>query len=186
MSRAKQFDPQAAVLAATDLFWRQGYADTSLADLEARLCVGRKSLYDTFGSKKDLFLLSLDAYLQTPYPIARKGAGWPEIVEMFEDGPPYDPRYRACLFANTILEFGTHADAEVSQRIGRHLARLQRLFARALERAIRARDVPAVDVPATARYLTSSLQGLSIMAKGGASVSALRSIATCIVASVAR
>ena len=59
---AKQFDPQAALERARDLFWRRGYDGTGLTELEAALGVGRKSLYDTFGNKRALYLAALEQY----------------------------------------------------------------------------------------------------------------------------
>jgi AcrR family transcriptional regulator len=46
--------PPEALEQARDLFWRRGYDGTGVAELEAELGVGRKSLYDTFGNKRAL------------------------------------------------------------------------------------------------------------------------------------
>ena len=59
---AKQFDPVLALERARDLFWSSGYASTGIAELEAALGVGRKSLYDTFGNKRALYLRALGHY----------------------------------------------------------------------------------------------------------------------------
>jgi len=57
---AKQFDPERALERARDLFWRRGFDGTGLAELEAELGIGRKSLYDTFGKKRALYLAALE------------------------------------------------------------------------------------------------------------------------------
>ena len=44
------------------LFWRKGYAATSVEDLIATLQLSRSSLYDTFGDKRTLFLEALKLY----------------------------------------------------------------------------------------------------------------------------
>lgn len=44
------------------LFWRQGYEATSMAELLAATGLSKSSLYATFGGKRDLFLAALDAY----------------------------------------------------------------------------------------------------------------------------
>src|SRR5688572_8958498 len=62
---AKSFDPQIALERARDLFWRRGYAATGITELEVALGIGRKSLYDTFGSKRELFLRALEHYADT-------------------------------------------------------------------------------------------------------------------------
>lgn len=62
---AKSFDPEHALALARDVFWSRGYAGTSISDLEAALGVGRKSLYDTFGSKRALYLRSIEQYTES-------------------------------------------------------------------------------------------------------------------------
>ena len=47
---------------AMNLFWRQGYAATSIADLVACMGIGRGSLYNEFGNKHDLFVWALRHY----------------------------------------------------------------------------------------------------------------------------
>ena len=54
-----------ALLAARDLFWRHGYDGTGIRQLEEGLGIGRKSLYDTFGSKRELFHAALERYGRT-------------------------------------------------------------------------------------------------------------------------
>ena len=103
---------------------------------------------------------------------------------MFLDAPSLDPNYRACLLANTILEFGLEEDEEVAVRIKRHMARLEACFSRALQNAIDRKEVPPLPVAVTARYLTSSLQGIAVMAKGGASLTTLKDIVEVILSSL--
>jgi TetR/AcrR family transcriptional repressor of nem operon len=60
--RTREFDTEAAVDAAMELFWARGYEATSVDDLVARLGIGRGSLYAAFGSKHALYLPRLDRY----------------------------------------------------------------------------------------------------------------------------
>jgi TetR/AcrR family transcriptional regulator, transcriptional repressor for nem operon len=62
---AKSFDPEQALARARDVFWRRGYAGTAISELESAIGVGRKSLYDTFGSKRALYLRSIEQYTET-------------------------------------------------------------------------------------------------------------------------
>lgn len=47
------------------MFWAQGYEAASLRQLLDAMGIGRKSPYDTFGTKRDLFLKTLDHYGRT-------------------------------------------------------------------------------------------------------------------------
>ena len=62
MPRTKDFDEHEVLDRAVELFWDRGYEATSVADLEKHLGVGRQSLYNTFGDKRELFLRSLSRY----------------------------------------------------------------------------------------------------------------------------
>lgn len=63
MSRTKSFDHAAVVRAARDVFWRSGYEGTSIPALERATGLSRSSIYNTFGSKRELFDASVQSYL---------------------------------------------------------------------------------------------------------------------------
>ena len=62
MARHKEFDQDIALDKAMTLFWQKGYEATSIQDLVDHMGIGRRSLYDTFNSKHDLFIAALDRY----------------------------------------------------------------------------------------------------------------------------
>ena len=65
MARKKQFDKEEILNKAMKLFWGKGYYATSMEDLVSTLGINRASLYNTFGSKYDLFEQSLEKYNST-------------------------------------------------------------------------------------------------------------------------
>lgn len=60
MGRPRGFDTEALLTMAAGLFARRGYDGTSVDDLVRELGVHRGSLYAVFGSKRGLFLATLD------------------------------------------------------------------------------------------------------------------------------
>jgi len=64
MGRAKVFDEKTALGQAMRLFWRQGYANTSLKQLLAEMDMLNGSFYHCFKDKKTIFIKSLDLYNQ--------------------------------------------------------------------------------------------------------------------------
>lgn len=64
MGRPREFDSEQALDAAMNQFWRVGYEATSLEDLLKVMRLSKSSLYQTFGSKRELFLRSIDFYQQ--------------------------------------------------------------------------------------------------------------------------
>ena len=53
--RPRQFNEEQALEAAMEQFWAVGYEATSLQDLLRVMKLSKSSLYQTFGSKHDLF-----------------------------------------------------------------------------------------------------------------------------------
>ena len=62
IGRPRQFDSEAALDAATEVFWLKGYDGASLDDLTAAMNINRPSLYLAFKDKQSLFLSSLESY----------------------------------------------------------------------------------------------------------------------------
>lgn len=62
MARIREFDYEKAMERAMYLFWKTGYANTSLRDLLKTMEIGEGSFYNTFKSKKNAYLESLKYY----------------------------------------------------------------------------------------------------------------------------
>ena len=69
--RPRAYDPQVALARAAEVFWKAGYAGTSLDDLAAATGMNRPSLYAAFGDKRDLYLKTLERYRQEGRELAR-------------------------------------------------------------------------------------------------------------------
>ncbi|MFE9018669.1 TetR/AcrR family transcriptional regulator [Streptomyces sp. NPDC007808] len=174
MARTKEFDPEAALQAALELFWRRGYEATSMADLVEHLGIGRASLYATFGSKHELYLKALERYDR---------AGLPPIVrELSQPGPALpavrsvvrryateaaDDRLRrnGCLVTNTAAELAPH-DPAAARQVERNWDQLETVLHSTLLRAQAQGELPADRDPLTlARMLLVLLQGLRVVGK---------------------
>ena len=57
-----QFDRDAAVEAAVQVFWRKGFVATSMDDIKKATGVNESSLYNTFGNKEGLYKEALGRY----------------------------------------------------------------------------------------------------------------------------
>ncbi|MFY7066930.1 TetR/AcrR family transcriptional regulator [Nocardiopsis changdeensis] len=65
MARTREFDTEAAVGRAMELFWTRGYEATSVRDLTRHLGIGQGSLYAAFGGKDGLYRAALEHYRAT-------------------------------------------------------------------------------------------------------------------------
>jgi TetR/AcrR family transcriptional repressor of nem operon len=125
VGRHKQFDDTTVVRAARDVFWRRGYASTSLADLEAATGLSRSSMYQAYCSKRGPFDRALRSYLEELIwpllaPMEAEGAGREEIVGYFLAQAANlrqssdSVLTHGCLIANTSTELNV-LDAEAAQ-----------------------------------------------------------------------
>lgn len=63
MSRPREYDREAVLGKATNLFWEKGYEGTSMSELVAETGLNTRSLYNEFHCKETLFLECIDHYL---------------------------------------------------------------------------------------------------------------------------
>jgi len=65
VARTKNFDENEVLELAMYLFWKKGYSATSMKELEQVMGLNPTSIYNAFGSKRELFKKVLDLYLHT-------------------------------------------------------------------------------------------------------------------------
>lgn len=67
MARAKEFDYDEVLEKATELFLEKGYDNTSFQDLVNHLGIHRRSIYDTYGDKLQLYLKVLEMNIREKF-----------------------------------------------------------------------------------------------------------------------
>ncbi|MGW6204395.1 TetR/AcrR family transcriptional regulator [Streptomyces sp. NPDC055089] len=174
MARTKEFDPDAALQSALELFWRRGYEATSVADLVEHLGIGRASLYATFGGKNELYLKAMDRYAELRDPLllaelSQPGPALPAVravVRRFaaEAASP-DGRLNGCFVTNTAAELAPH-DPAAARRVEISWERLEAPLHSALVRAQAQGELSGGRDPrALARMLLVLMQGIRIVGK---------------------
>ncbi|WP_406278926.1 TetR/AcrR family transcriptional regulator [Embleya sp. NBC_00896] len=186
MARTKEFDPDAALQSALELFWERGYEATSMADLVARLGVARASIYATFGSKHDLYLAALDRYRDWRNPglveeLSQPGPVLPAIraiVERFARQSHEEPtRLHGCFMTNTAVELAAH-DAGAARIVEQGWNEMETAFTAALIRARAQGELgPDRDPRALAQFLLVLMQGMRVVGKAGPDPQRLRAAA---------
>lgn len=174
MARTKEFDPDAALQSALELFWRRGYEATSMADLVTHLGIGRASIYATFGNKHDLYLKAVDRYTDSRDPqlldeLSQPGPALPAVrtlVRRFAiEASSEELRRSGCFITNTAAELGPH-DPDAARRVERSWEQIETLLHSALVRAQAQGELPGERDPrALARLLLVLLQGLRVTGK---------------------
>jgi TetR/AcrR family transcriptional repressor of nem operon len=174
MGRAPTFDRTAVLDEALTLFWRRGYAATSMRDVADATGLGPGSLYAAFGDKHGLFEAVLAHYrarvsARTLAPLDAADAGLAAIEAVFTALARRDPAAPAsgCLITNIACELGPHDDlvrAGLKDALDGLAERLERVLTRAVARG----EVTAeIDPGDTAVVLVALAQGLRVLARLG-------------------
>jgi TetR/AcrR family transcriptional repressor of nem operon len=186
VARTKEFDPDAALQSALELFWERGYEATSMADLVDRLGIGRASIYATFGSKHELYLKAMDRYAETREPdlvvqLSQPGPALPAVravVRRFAaEASSDEERLVGCFFTNTAAELAPH-DRAATRRVEISWEHIETALHSALVRAQAQGELPADRAPrALARMLLVLLQGIRIVGKASGDPARVRDAA---------
>lgn len=184
MPRKKQFEIDDALTKAMREFWGRGYHPTSMQDLVDCMGIGRGSIYDTFGSKRGLFLQALDYYLKNYLTafretLANSSSPSDSIMNVFESAIAalvVEGSRDGCFIINTAVELAAHDD-EVAEVVAEMFRQIEQTFRALIEQGQATGNVPpTVDSMLTARSLLSLYIGLRILTRSNPDVSVLRAI----------
>jgi TetR/AcrR family transcriptional repressor of nem operon len=185
VARTKEFDPDAVLQKALELFWERGYEATSMADLVEHLGIARASIYTTFGGKHDLYLKALDRYLQTRDPdlvemLSQPGPVLPAVralVELYAHDSAYGDRRWGCMVVNAAVEV-VPSDPQAARRVAASWDTLETVLTSALTRARAQGEIPEQKDPrALARFLLVLLQGIRVLGRAQADPGRVRDAA---------
>jgi TetR/AcrR family transcriptional repressor of nem operon len=172
MGRPKRFDPDTAVEQAMRVFWRKGFSGTTPQDLVAELGIGKGSLYNSFGSKRGLFDLALQRYvdlrvaglaetLEGPGPARQRLRA---ALERLADAEVTHPS-RGCLAVNTAVELAG-LDKAVADAVRRLFTRVENAFQLVIEEGQRSGEIVTDHDPGQlASLMLSAFIGMAVVAK---------------------
>lgn len=171
MARPLEFDRNQALTCAVDAFWRDGYGPSSANDLAAEMGVAKSSLYNTFGSKRDLLIEAIPHYSSSRTAAVRsKLAGRhtsARLRTMLLGIARRNDEGRGCLLVNTAVEVGPH-DEGVRKLIKAGFDSMQNAFEEVIRAGQSSGDIdPKVDPKKQALVLVAGIAGLRVLAKGG-------------------
>lgn len=173
MARPRAISDDELLSKAMPVFWRSGYVNTGMRELEQELDLKAPSLYNRFGSKDALFRAVLERYLRTVVEpriehYLRTGAPLPGLRKFFDSTYEYATDRRpplSCLLVNTSLEFD-RVDASAKALLARGGRMIRKAFRQTLTRAQREGALqPDANLGALADALYLGLQGLLVHSK---------------------
>ena len=108
MGRPKNFSREGVLQKALPVFWKHGFADASLQDLEKATGVNKSGLYAEFADKGDLYLESLRYYLrkqQKEELLTADPLGWKNIERFLKLAPCSLEGQKGCFSINSMNQF---------------------------------------------------------------------------------
>lgn len=170
----KSFDLDEATAKAIEVFWAKGYEATSVSDLVDAMDLNKGSLYNAFGSKKDLFVRAFLQYdrenrQKTLSDLASMDDPVTAIRALF-DGliaeSKADKQRKGCLLINTALDL-PNQDKDVQVMVTSAMDDMQLFFKRQIEIGRERGEISNVVDPSTAaKSMVALVVGLRVLARG--------------------
>jgi len=130
MGRPKKYDRDDVLKKAMQLFWKRGFADTGLQDLEKATGVNKSGLYAEFKDKEDIFLSSLRYYYASRRGgeiLAKEPLGWNNIEGFFKLAVEGWSGEQGCLSVSSMRELKI-LPPEAREIISKSRVELRRVF----------------------------------------------------------
>ena len=177
MARPKEFDTDAALDRALEVFWSKGFAATSMQDLVDEMGINRGSLYGTFGDKDRLYARALDRYSH------QQGAellGALEVDEAVQErlrrylvALVTEPDGRGCFLVNTACE-RSYESRSSRHAVATAIEATRGLLVDAMGDADASGELrPGVESEVAAETVLTLMQGLQVLTKTGADADSL-------------
>lgn len=182
MARSKEFDVNQVLRKAMELFWQQGYEKTSMQELVDYMGIHRRSIYDTFGDKRTLFLSALSHYEELITSETKKRVdskllvkqGIREVFNMIIYPDLNLPK--GCLSVNAAVELSL-LDEEIATKIAEMFTKTEALFYELLKHGQKNGEISKNHNPEVlSLFLHNSLVGLRVLVKIEADKKKLESI----------
>ena len=159
MGRPRNFSREGVLEKALPVFWKHGFADASLQELEKATGVNKSGLYSEFSGKDELFLESLRFYLdRMPQRqlLRVEPLGWDNIEQFLKLGPRNTEGQKGCFAVSSMRELAILPPAALDI-LGQGRAQLKQLIARNIEA-----EKPKLAVDDLAGMVLTFFAGLSV------------------------
>ena len=159
MARPRNFNREGVLEKALPVFWKHGFADASLQELEKATGVNKSGLYSEFSGKEDLFLESLRFYLDHLPQVGLlmvEPLGWDNIEQFLKLGPCNIEGQKGCFAISSMRELAILPPAAM-EILGRSRVQLRQLIAKNIEA-----EKPKLVVDDLAGMVMTFFAGLSV------------------------
>lgn len=173
--RPRAFSDEVVLDTLIQLFWEQGFEATSMSDIVSATGLSKSSLYNTFGSKDELFETALNRYVDQRAGIVNSvlqngEAGLADIETLFDallSEVLVMDDHRGCLAINTSTELGVREQSVVAVT-GRFRSIMSAGLEATLKRSAEQGEIDPAYVDSYVRVLLSFIIGMAVIVRSGA------------------
>ena len=159
MARPRNFSREGVLEKALPVFWKHGFADASLQELEKETGVNKSGLYTEFSGKEELFLESLRFYLERLPALGLLSAeplGWDNVEQFLKRGPRSIEGQKGCFAISSMRELAILPPA-ATEMLAQGRVQLKQLITKNIEA-----ENPTADVNELASMVMTFFAGLSV------------------------
>jgi AcrR family transcriptional regulator len=159
MARPRNFSREGVLEKALPVFWKHGFADASLQELEKATGVNKSGLYSEFSGKEELFLESLRFYLDRLPSLGfllAEPLGWDNVEQFLKRGPRNTGGQKGWFAISSMRELAILPPAAI-EMLGHGRVQLKQLIAKNIEA-----EKPKADVNDLAGMVLTFFAGLSV------------------------
>lgn len=180
----KAFDMDTALDKATSVFAKKGFEATSMSDLTQAMQINKGSLYNAFGSKKELFDRALARYDQQNRAARlaelrqwdNPKAAIDALFQGLIDTAKADPEHLGCFVINTAQDMPNHSDT-VNALIRQSIEQIETFFHDMIVAGQASGHIAlSTDPEKTAKGLLSLFVGMRVLSRGGVELQAFDAI----------
>lgn len=163
MPKVETFNREDVLISVIKLFHEKGYNATSMQDLVDATGLNRSSIYNSFGSKKELYQESLKTYRAIAHKhiqrvLIHSNTPKDSIRKIFATSP--ETRNNGCLLSNCTTEMANQ-DKEIRNFLINNLEHMQGVFEELVAKGQSDGSINKLkSAKVYALYLFTSLQGL--------------------------
>jgi AcrR family transcriptional regulator len=175
--RPREFDRDAALVRARDVFWERGYEGVSMADLVDTLGLASARIYAAFGSKQDLFREAIELYETqdggfADRALAEEPTAVRAIERMLREGIELYTRKqgpRGCMVVAAATNCSTE-NSRLREWLAEHRRARTATIVKRLKKAVRSGELRKdADAQSLGDLCASVLHGVSVQARDGVS-----------------
>ena len=159
MARPRNFSREGVLERALPVFWKHGFADASLQELEKATGVNKSGLYSEFSGKEELFLESLRFYLDRVAQdrlLMIEPLGWDNIERFLKLAPGNTEGQNGCFAVSSMREIAILPPGAI-EMLGHGRVQLKQLIAKNIEA-----EKPKANVNDLAGMVLTFFVGLSV------------------------